>query len=174
MSESKLDEILDLLKDHSYEVINEKFLDIDEPKDIIGYTALMYAVAYCDKDAINFLLNKGANPFKQDIYGHSALSIAFRQGMEDVARDFVLDKCDKCDFKKLIQTYNELILILGDLKQGNFAYYIASHIYTEDRKLRDFLGFDLSGAKQCFYHAMGYYEDIGEDASPLLSYRQIH
>jgi ankyrin repeat protein len=171
MSKVKTSEILTLLKDHRFDEIIDRVQDINQPiDDIRGYTALMYATAYGDEEAIKFLLGNGANPFKEDDYGNSAFSIAFRQELEDIAKEFVLSKAN---LDTLAKEHNNLAIALCNQDKGNFSYYVASHICTNDSELRTFLGFDNEGAKRCFTYAKDYYELLGDDGTSLLQTYEI-
>ena len=169
---TKTSEIIELLKTNSYKDIPSKLENIDDPLNATGRIALMYATAYREEEAIRFLLENGANAFKENKYGDSAFSIAFEQEMEDIAREFIHDKF-KNSKMSLTEDNNELSMILSDINKGKFAYFVASHICATDSKLRDFLGLDSEGARSIYASARIYYQMIGEDDTRLLGCYRI-
>jgi ankyrin repeat protein len=64
--------------------LTEQGVEINEP-DVVGRTALHYAVAMNHLSMVSFLLRKGADPHIRDLLGKTALDYADEKGYDEIA-----------------------------------------------------------------------------------------
>lgn len=100
----------------------------------------MSATILNKKGVVTKLLNLGANPLKGNKYGGTALSMALREGYEELGKIFVQKKIFEFEMSK----YS----IYGD--------YLTSQINNEE--LQKYLGLDLYEVRKCV-EEVNYYNN---------------
>lgn len=85
-------------------------MDIHNPK---GYTALMIATYHGNTEAVNYLLQKGANACAQDRRGNTALMAAIFRGEFALARTLLKSDCDTQQVNKAGHTAEDFARVFG-------------------------------------------------------------
>ena len=67
------------------------------------------------------------------------------------------------------QKFHEIIPHLGEDHEGDFGFYIGSHIGKHGDSLPGLLGFNSGGATGCFVAAEEFCQTVGRDTASLLT-----
>lgn len=150
-----------IIKHFNFEMLIKFFPEIDKP-DELGKTLLMYAAEAHDTKIAEKLLEKGADPFKTDNSSNSALSIAFRNNYENLAKQFLEKKLADVNTSskhEIQQIKKELNKINPEKEASKLSHYIVEHIKTQD--FSEFLGLNNKAVEMCYAEAKNYCDILG-------------
>ena len=160
-----------LLKKGEYQKVFEFIGNVDAPIGTFSYTALAYAVLFQKYKAIDFFLEKKANPFKPGTNGNTAFSFALKNNDIEIAMDLFVcsPKFDilKVDYEKKCNT------VWPPKNKEEFVCYIGKDSVnfqnSEMKNILEYNGNDSSAIDQIFYGAKYAYDMAGCDIEEFYS-----